>query len=240
MQRAVAIQEDAFGPDHSQTLDTVRELARIARLCGRYNEAAALWEQRYVGAKQKSGGVSYDGYLVDAHGRAKLDLDREQFDDALQRIWPVLDAWVSEHGPDHLWTALARSVQARAFHGLGHHGDAVQILRDIRPIFEAGYGAEHEHVGFLCREIARVLLAQGDVSAAREHAEAARHIQEDALPAEHYDLAATYHLIGQIEETGGEEVSAAAWMEKAYAIRSAHTPEHPKTAELREWLSERD
>jgi tetratricopeptide (TPR) repeat protein len=239
MQRAVAIREDAFGPDHSHTLTSVRDLADLTRHCGRFDEANGLWE-RCVGAKQTSGGVSYDGHLGDAFERAKLDLDREHFDDALQRIEPVLDAWTTEHGPDHLWTALARSVQARALHGLGRHGDALQILRDIRPIFEAEYGAEHEHVGFLCREIARVLPTQGDVSAAREHVEAARRMQESALPAEHYELADTYHLLGQIEEAGGDKESAAAWMEKAHAIRSAHTPEHPKTTRLRDWLTGRD
>jgi tetratricopeptide (TPR) repeat protein len=238
MQRVVAIREDAFGPDHSHTLDTVRELASIARLCGRYKEAAALWE-RYVGTKQTSGGVSYDGYLVDAFERAKLGLDREQFDNALRRIEPVIDARTTEHGPDHLWTALARSVQARALHGLGHHGDAVQILRDIRPILEAEHGTEHEQVAILRREIARVLLAQGETAAAQGHAEAARRMQESALPAEHYNLADTYHLLGQIEEMGGDEESAAAWMEKAYAIRSAHTPEHPKTTRLHNWLEAR-
>jgi tetratricopeptide (TPR) repeat protein len=238
MQRAVTIREDALGPDQERTLDTARDLAMIVRLCGRYNEATGLWE-RYVGAKQTSGGVSYDGHLVDALERAKLDLDREQFDNALRRIEPVLDAWATEHGPDHLWTALARSVQARALHGLGHHGNALRVLRDIRPVFEAEYGAEHEHVGFLCRDIARVLLAQGDVSTAQEHAEAARRMQEDALPAEHYNLADTYHLLGQIEERGGDTESAAAWVEKAYAIRSAHTPAHPKTTRLHNWLEAR-
>jgi tetratricopeptide (TPR) repeat protein len=123
---------------------------------------------------------------------------------------------------------------------LGHHSDALRVLRDIRPVFEAEYGAEHEHVGFVCREIARVLLAQGETAAAQEHAEAARRMQESALPAEHYELADTYHLLGQIEETGGDEESAAAWMKKAYAIRSAHTPTHPKTIQLHEWLTERD
>jgi tetratricopeptide (TPR) repeat protein len=238
MQRALAIREDAFGPDHSHTLDTVRELARIARQCGRYNEASGLWE-RYVGVKQTSGGVSYDGHLSDAFERAKIGLDREHFDDALQRIEPVIDAWALEHGSDHLWTAVARSLQARALHGLGHHSDALRVLRDIRPVFEAEYGAEHEHVGFVCREIARVLLAQGETAAAQEHAEAARRMQEDTLPAEHYELADTYHLLGQIEETGGDEESAAAWMEKAFAIRSAHTPNHPKTTRLHNWLEAR-
>jgi tetratricopeptide (TPR) repeat protein len=183
--------------------------------------------------------VSYDGHLSDAFERAKLGLDQGRFDEVLQRIEPVLNAWASEHGLDHLWTALARSVQARALHGLGHHGDALRVLQDIRPVFEAGYGPEHEAVGFLCREIARVLLAQGDVSTAQEHAEAARRMQEDALPAEHYELADTYHLLGQIEEMGGDEESAAAWMKKAYAIRSAHTPKHPKTTRLHNWLEAR-
>jgi hypothetical protein len=64
-------------------------------------------------------------------------------------------------------------------------------------------------------------------------------MQESALPAEHYNLADTYHLLGQIEEMGGDEESAAAWMEKAYAIRSAHTPEHPKTTRLHNWLEAR-
>jgi tetratricopeptide (TPR) repeat protein len=239
MQRALAIREDAFGRDHSQTLGAARELADLTRQCGRFDEAATLWE-RYVGAKQTSGGVSYDGHLVDAFKRAKLDLNQGLFDEAIRRIEPVLDKWTTEHGPDHLWVAVARGVQARALHGLGHHGDALRVLQDIRPVFEAEYGAEHEHVGFLCREIARVLLARGETAAAQGHAEAARRMQESALPAEHYHLADTYHLLGQIEEMGGDEESAAAWMEKAYAIRSAHTPEHPKTTRLHEWLTGRD
>jgi tetratricopeptide (TPR) repeat protein len=238
MHKAVAIRDGALGPDHSHTLTSVRELADLTRQCGRFDEASGLWE-RYVGTKQKSGGGSYDGYLVDAYGRAKLYLDREQFDNALQRIEPVIDAWTTQHSPDHLWTALARSVQARAFHGLGHHDDALRVLQDIRPVFEVEYGAEHEHVGFLCREIARLLLAQGETAAAQEHAEAARRMQESALPAEHYELADTYHLLGQIEETGGDEESAAAWMKQAFAIRSAHTPAHPKTTRLHNWLEAR-
>jgi tetratricopeptide (TPR) repeat protein len=239
MKRALAIREDAFGRDHSQTLGTARDLAMIVRLCGRFDEAAGFWA-RYVGVKQTSGGSSYEGHLGDAFERAKLDLDREHFDNALQRIEPVIDAWALEHGSDNLWTAVARSLQARALHGLGYHGDALRILQDIRRVFETEYGAEHEDVGFLRREIARVLLAQGETAAAHEHAEAARRMQEDALPAEHYELADTYHLLGQIEETGGDEESAAAWMKKAYAIRSAHTPAHPKTIQLHEWLTERD
>jgi hypothetical protein len=65
-------------------------------------------------------------------------------------------------------------------------------------------------------------------------------MQESALPAEHYELADTYHLLGQIEETGGDTGSAAAWMKQAFAIRSAHTPKHPKTTRLRDWLTGRD
>jgi hypothetical protein len=61
-------------------------------------------------------------------------------------------------------------------------------------------------------------------------------MQESALPAEHYELADTYHLLGLVEAAKGEEETAAAWMENAFAIRSAHTPNHPNTAELREWL----
>ena len=219
MQQASRIERRAFGEEHTRTLATVRELAGLARLCGRFEEAERHWT-RYVSARERADGTAYDGHILDDFERAKLDLSRKAYDAALQRIQPVLDAWTDEHGPDHLWTALARSVQARALHGLGRHEDAEAILTAIRPIFEAEYGTGHEHVGFLRREIGRVLLAQGRLSAAREHAEAAREIQAQALPAEHYDLADTYHLLGLIAEAQGRDDAATGWMQKAYAIRS--------------------
>jgi tetratricopeptide (TPR) repeat protein len=230
LERALAIDEAAFGPDHPNVASAVNNLGLVLKDLGdlagaraHYERALAIWE-RQLGPEhpQVATGVNNLGRVLHDLG----DLDGARV--ALERALAIDEAAFGPHHP-----SVARDVNnlGGVLKALGDLEGARTHYERALAIDEAAFGPDHPSVARDVNNLGLVLKDLGDLAGARAAFERVLGILEKTLPPEHPYVAATTSNLGLVLQALGDLAKARAHYERALAIDEAtYGPHHPNVA----------
>jgi tetratricopeptide (TPR) repeat protein len=230
LERALQIEEAAYGPDHPDVASTLSNLGNILYEQGdltgareRQERALRIFEEEHgPDHPQVSSTLSNLGIVLRHQG--DLAGARERQERALR-----IDE--ATFGPDHPEVARTLGNLSNILYMQGDLAGARERLERVLRIFEGAYGADHPDVASTLSNLSNVLYEQGDRAGARDRLERALRIKEAAYGADHPDVARTLGNLGIVLQEQGDLAGARAQQERALRIDEAvYGPNHPEVA----------
>jgi len=183
-ERALAIDERAFGPDHPNVARDVNNLGLVLKDLGDLAGARAAYE-RALAIDEQAFGPDHPqvAIFVNNLGRVLQDLGdlagaRAAFERALAIFERVL-------GSDHPNVATLVNNLGSVLQDLGELAGARAAYERALAIDERAFGPDHPNVATDVNNLGSVLQALGDLAGARAAYERAQRIFERFLPPEH-------------------------------------------------------
>jgi tetratricopeptide (TPR) repeat protein len=183
-ERALAIDEAAFGPDHPNVATDVNNLGGVLRDLGKLAGALAAYE-RALAIDEAAFGPDHRNVARDVNnlGRVLNDLgDLAGARAAYERALAIDEA---AFGPDHPKVAIRVNNLGGVLRDLGDLVGARAACERALGIFERVLGPEHPNVATFVNNLGLVLRALGDLAGARAAFERALAIFERVLGPEH-------------------------------------------------------
>jgi tetratricopeptide (TPR) repeat protein len=232
-ERALRIDEAAYGPDHPTVAIRINNLGRVLQDLGdlegakaayeralRIDEATYGWDHAYVAtAVNNLGSVLQD--LGDLQG-AKAALERAlRIDEAV-------------YGPDHPSVAIRVNNLGDIFRALGDVQGAKAAFERALRIGEAVYGPDHPQVAIYVNNLGGVLRVLSDLDGAKAAYERALRINEAAYGPDHPNVATNVNNLGNVLQALGDLEGAKAAVKRALQINeAAYGPNHPNVVRSR-------
>jgi tetratricopeptide (TPR) repeat protein len=229
-ERALAIEEAAYGSDHPEVARTLGNLGNALRGLGElpeahthFQRALTIYEAAYgpdhpevARTRGNLGLVVYDlGELPEARAQ-------------LERALAIFETAYAPHDPHVAATLNNLGVVLRR---LGELPEARARLERALAIFAVGYGPDHPEVARTLDNLGVVLRRLGELPQARVHHEQSLELFEAAYPRDHPEVARTLGNLGPVLAELGELAEARARLERALAIfETAYGPDHPQVA----------
>ncbi|MEM9462090.1 MAG: serine/threonine-protein kinase [Myxococcota bacterium] len=223
-QRALAIEQEALGPDHPQVAYTHNNLGAV--LVGQgdidnaerhHQRALALW-QNVLGPDHPNVASSLNnlGTVLAMHG---------EIDNAKRHHQRARAIWQSALGPDHPYVASSLVGLGVVSHRQGDLDTARVHFRRALAIFENAQGPDHPDVVDPLLGLAMVALDKDDAASARGHAERAVSICESATVAPTLLAEVRFVLAQALWSQQGERARARMLAEQARdALTAAQGP----------------
>jgi len=232
LERALAIDEAALGPQHPKVATDVNNLGTVLQDLGDLAGARAAY-QRALAIGEAAYGPQHPAVATRVNNLGSVlqalgDLAGARA--ALERALAIDEA---AYGPQH--PAVARDVNnlGNVLQDLGDLAGARAALERALAIDEAAYGPQHPAVAIRVNNLGTVLRALGDLAGARAALERALAIDEAALGPEHPTVAIRVNNLGNVLRALGDLAGARAALERALAIdEAALGPQHPTVASI--------
>jgi CHAT domain-containing protein len=228
---ALAIREQALGPDHPDVATSLNNLARLLQENGEYTEARPLYErslkirERVSGPNHPEVATSLNslGYLLYLAG------DYATARPVLERALKIRD---QTFRPDHPVIAVTlTNLGLVLHHGVGDYAGARSLYERALQIREKALGPSHALVAQSLNNLGDLLLDTGNLSAAKPLVERALRIREQALGPTHPAVAHNLTNLGRLLHLEGDYGAARPLYERALQIREqALGPNHPFVA----------
>ena len=225
-ERALAIREQALGPEHPDTATSVNNLAELLRAQGDLAGARPLYE-RALAIYEKALGPEHPWTATSLNNLAILLEDQGDLAGSRPLKERALAIYEKALGPEHPDTAL--SINNLAFL-LWTQGD----LAGARPLYERALairgkvlGPEHPDTAVSLNNLARLLQDQGDLAGALPLFERTVAILEKLLGSEHPNTNRGRHNLARLLLASGNASEALALGETALAAHDeALGPNH--------------
>ena len=234
---AVAIDEQRFGPEHPNTVDSLMHLAGVLHEQGDLVGAEPLYD-RILEACLKAVGP---GHPKTAETFTRLAYVHEEKGDlegarSFHQCALAIREKVLGHG--HFSTALSLGALAGVLYKQGDLAGARKLYERALAISEKAAGPESPATAAILSNLAKLLIAQGDLAGARKLYERALAINEKAVGSEQPSTALFLENLAELLQLQGEVAGARPLFERALAIhQEALGPEHPWTNRARCHLS---
>lgn len=239
-ERALAIKEEVFGPDHIATARSLNNLGYVLRAKGDLVRARTCIERSLM-IKERVRGADH---IATARTRNNLGAILQAQGDLIgARAYIEQSLAIRErvHDPQH--RAIARS--------LNNLGDVLKTLGDLAgaqhcyhralAIRDQVLGSDHPATAQSLNDLGMLLCAQGELTEAQSYVERALAIREQALGPMHPDTALSLNNLGGLLQAQGDLAGAKPYVERALAIFMARLgPKHPDTQLVRRNLAALD
>jgi tetratricopeptide (TPR) repeat protein len=183
-ERALAIRETALGPEHSDTAESLSNLASLLQDHRDLTGARPLHE-RALAIKEEALGPGHPSTAVTLAELARLLQAQGDFRGARPLLERALTIFENALGIEHPWTAIALINLAHLiWEGTGYIAGARPLHERALTIFEK---SEHPDIAMSLSNLAGLLRAEGDFVGARPLYERALAIREKALGPDHPD-----------------------------------------------------
>jgi len=230
-ERALAIREKTFGPDHPATAESLHNLAFLLHAQGDLAGARPFYE-RAVAIEEKALGPENPFTATTLQMLALLLQAQGNLAGArplLERVLAIREKTFGRERPATAWTFhyLASLLQAQ-----GDLAAARPLHERALAIAEKAVGPEHSFTAESLLFLASLHQAQGDLAGARPLFERALAVCEKTLGPEHPFTAGSLNNLASLLQAQGDLAAARPLFERALAIaEKALGPEHPFTAE---------
>jgi tetratricopeptide (TPR) repeat protein len=229
-ERALAIRQAAFGPEHPDTATSLEGLALLRQAQGDLGQAQPLFE-RALSIREKILGPRHSSTAQTLNNLALLLHDQRDFDTARPLLERALSIYEETLGPNHASTAGTLNNLALLLQAQGNLTEAQQLFERALAITEHVLGPEHPSMAASLNNLALVLKTQGELAAARRLYERALVIDENVLGPEHPDTAADLLNLGALLNEQGDLDGAQQVIERASLINTKVLgPDHVQTA----------
>ncbi|HET6277034.1 MAG TPA: FxSxx-COOH system tetratricopeptide repeat protein [Candidatus Cybelea sp.] len=229
--RALAISENAFGPDHADVARSLNNLALTYWNQGRYAEAEPLYARALAIWETTLGPEHpYIAHTLNNLAIVYQEQGRHEEGEPLQnRALAIREKTL---GPDHPDVAASLNNLAVVYYDQGRYAEAERLHTRALAIKEKVLGSDHPDVAFTLNNLASVHHQQGRYAEAEPlHARAVA-IQEKALGPDHPDLAQSLHDLANAYWSQQRYSEAEPLQTRALAIRErAFGLAHPEVAE---------
>ena len=229
-ERALKIDEAAYGPNHPEVATHVNNLGRVlheqgdlagARAC--YERALKIHEAAY-GPDHPNVGTCVNNLGGVLHAQGDLAGARKCFERALK-----IDE--AAYGPDHPNVARDVNNLGSVLHDEGDLAGARACFERSLKIDEATFGPDHPDVAIRVNNLGLVLRAQGDLAGARNCYERALKIDEAVYGPDHPSVGRDVNNLGSVLQAQGDLAGARTCYERALKIdEAAYGRDHPTVA----------
>jgi tetratricopeptide (TPR) repeat protein len=229
-ERALAICEKVFGPEHSNTAHALQGLGLLLVNQGALVAARPLLE-RSLRIDEQAHGAESLSVAGDLNSLALLFHLQGDLAAAEPRFRRALAIREKELGPDHPSTARTLNNLALVIKDQGDLAAARSLLERTLEICEKALGPEHPDTAAALNSLAILLQAQGDLDAARPYFDRTLAISEKALGPYHPTTATALNNLAGLLQAQGNLAAAEPRYERALAIcEKTLGQEHPLTA----------
>jgi Tfp pilus assembly protein PilF len=201
--RALAIEEEVYGPNHAEVAGALANLGIVQQLLGEL-PAGRVSLERALAIKEAAYGPDHPQV---ARTLANLGNVQQRLGElpaarvSLERARAIFEA---AYGPDHLETAMTLTDLSIVTAQLGDLPAARLSLERALAIEEAAYGPDHLEVARTLANLGIVQQLLGELPAARVSLERALAIEETANGPDHLEVARTLANLGNVQEQLGD------------------------------------
>jgi class 3 adenylate cyclase/tetratricopeptide (TPR) repeat protein len=228
--QALAIRENALGPDHPDTAMSLHNLAFLLGEQGDLSAARPRYE-RALAIREKELGPNHPDTVMSLNNLASLLQDQGDLAAARPGFERALAINEKALGPDHPDTARNLNNLAALLQDQGDLAAARPLFEQALAIREKALGPDHPDTATSLNNLAFLLKDQGDLAAARPRHERALAIRERALGPDHPHTATSLNNLAALFQAQGDLAAARPLYERALAItEKALSPDHPHTA----------
>ena len=232
-ERALAIGEAAYGPDHPTVAIYVNNLGGVLKDLGDLQGAKTNFE-RALAIDEAAYGPDHPtvaNYVNNLGGVLKDLGDLQGAKKNLERALAIDEA---AYGPDHPTVAIRVNNLGSVLQDLGDLQGAKKNFERVLAIDEAAYGPDHPDVAIDVNNLGRVLQDLGDLQGAKKNLERALAIDEAAYGPDHPTVAIRVNNLGGVLKDLGDLQGAKKNYERALAIFTKFLGEdHSNTVTVR-------
>lgn len=195
-EKALSNAEEALGPEHPLTLESVQNLGVLYKVQGRYEEAEPLYK-RSVAGTEKALGPEHSGTLTSINNLAVLYEAQGRHDEAEPLYKRVLATAEKVLGSEHRLTLTTIKNLGGLYGAQGRLGEAEMFYKRALAGREKALGAEHPDTLESVHHLAALYRVQGRLNEAAKLLKRAIAGQEKVRGPEHPDTLATLNTLGQ-------------------------------------------
>jgi tetratricopeptide (TPR) repeat protein len=229
-QRALAIRENALGPDHPDVATSLNNLALPYYRQGKYAQAEPLF-QRALAIWEKALGPEHPLVATSLNNLGELCRVQGKYAQAEPLHQRALAIWEKALGPEHADVATALNNLALLYERQGKYAQAEPLYQRASAIDEKALGPNHPGVATDLNNLALLYKSQGRYAQAEPLYQRALAILERALGPEHPDVATSLNNLAELYRAQGRYAEADPLYQRALAIREGVLgPDHPDVA----------
>jgi tetratricopeptide (TPR) repeat protein len=218
--KALALQRDSLGEQHSDVGITYNNMAVLAQSTGDYAEALQLLQKDLAIAEKEAGGAS-PSVAATLNNMAHIYFTLARYPEAVAANARALQIRVATLGETHPDTAQSLNNQAMVLARLGDAAAAAKLHERALAAHRVIYGDMHTSVAASLSNLGQAQLALGDAARALELLMQALAIQEALLGSDHADVATTENNVAMVLERQGRAEEALVRLQRMRAKRAA-------------------
>ncbi|HWO20569.1 MAG TPA: serine/threonine-protein kinase [Kofleriaceae bacterium] len=228
---ALALAEQALGPDHPATLDTLKQLGDLTLLEGKFAEARGLFE-RVLASRERVFGKEHPDIARALNDLGHVYQTEGKFDDARRVYDRALAISIAALGPEHPAVGSAYNSIGGLHASREEHAAAEGYFVKALALWENAYGPSDIRIASALTNLATSLSGQGKREQAVALFERVIALREAAHGPEHLELAASLMNLGIARQRQGRlDDALALYRRTAKILEAAYGPEHPDLAD---------
>jgi eukaryotic-like serine/threonine-protein kinase len=229
-ERALAIREEALGPEHPLVASSLLNLGLAHQSMGAYAEAESLFA-RALAIQQQALGPEHPAVALGLNNVANVHHVTEAYPKARALYEQALTLQERALGPEHPDVARTLTNLGSVRRSMHDYDDARALYERALSIREKTLGAEHPDLAGSLNNLANLHLATKSYEEARTLLQRALAIWESALGPEHFYVGVTCSNLGSVHAAQGEDDEAKAYFERSLAVlETALGVDHPDLA----------
>ena len=229
-ERALRIDEIAYGPDHPNVATIVNNLGRVLQKIGDLPRAQAHFE-RALRICEKIYGLDDPTVAAIVNNLGSVLRDLGDLPGAQAYYERALKIAEAAYGSDHPNVAMIVNNLGRALHDRSDLRGAQAHFERALKIAEAAYGPDHPNVAMIVNNLGRVLATLDDLPEAQVHLERALRIDEKIYGLDHPEVAVDLNNLGRVLHARRDLRGAQAHFERALIINEkTYGQDHPEIA----------
>ncbi|MHB9134392.1 MAG: FxSxx-COOH system tetratricopeptide repeat protein [Armatimonadota bacterium] len=230
MRRALAIDEQAFGPDHHKVAIRLNNLAQLLKATNRLTEAEPLM-RRALAIDEQTFEPDHPEVATDLGNLANLLQDTNRLVEAEPLMRRALAIGEQALGQDHPKVAIHLNNLALLLKATNRLTEAEPLMRQALAIDEQAFGPDHPKVAIRLNNLAQLLKATNRLTEAEPLMRRALTIDEQAFGPDHPKVAIGLNNLAQLLQATNRLTEAEPLMRRALAIdEQAFGPDHPEVA----------
>lgn len=226
LERALALRERHFGPDHPETIRVVDRLGVLASRQG-HSEEAETHFRRALAANRRHYGRDHIETARMLTNLAGVHYSRDQFAEALRLEREAQSIFDQALAPDDIRRVNNLEALGLTLHDMNRPAEALPLLESARLHVVQRFGATHPRVAATLNRLALVELALGHLSRADSLARAALTIREATVDPANPVLAHSLQTLAEIALADHRPADALPLLDRATTLRSTLSPDHP-------------
>ncbi len=237
IRRALAIDEQGYGPDHPKVGRDLNNLANLLQNRNRLAEAEPLY-RRALAINETSFGPNHPIVAIGLNNLAQLFQDTHRLAEAEPLMRRALTLTAESYGPDHPDVAIRLNNLAFLLSDTNRLAEAEPLMRRALAIDEKAYGPDHRRVAADLNNLAHILQATNRLDEAEPLYRRALTIFERSLGPDHPNVALRLNNLAALLLATNRVAEAEPLMRRALAIfQKSLGADHPSTVKQRENLA---